>query len=156
MEERDRKTKTAKESEVIMNELVLPNDTNLLGNLLGGRLMHWMDIAGALAASRHSNRVVATVYMESLDFRHPIKVGQLVQLKAKLVWTGRTSMQVKIKVYAEDLQTGEIIKTNQAYMTYVALDDTGRPVEVPKLVPENEEEQMEWLKAEERRNRLGL
>lgn len=152
----DRKTKTPGESEVIMNELVLPNDTNLLGNLLGGRLMHWMDIAGALSASRHSNRVVATVFMDSLDFRHPIRMGELVQLRAKLIWVGRTSMQVKIKVYAENLKTGAIIKTNQGYMTYVALDDEGKPVEVPKLAPQTEEEKSEWAKAEERRSKLGL
>lgn len=98
-------------SQVEMTELVLPNDTNLLGNLLGGRLMHWIDIAGAMAASRHSNRIVATVALDSLDFRHPARMGELVMLKAKLTWVGRTSMEVKVSAYAENLKTGNVILT---------------------------------------------
>jgi len=138
-------------SQVEMTELVLPNDTNLLGNLLGGRLMHWIDIAGALAASRHSNRVVATVALDSLDFRHPVRMGELVMLKAKLTWTGRTSMEVVVRVYAENLKTGSIILTNKAYVTYVALDDEGKPAPVPPLLPETDEEKKDFQEAEERR-----
>ncbi|MGI6776510.1 MAG: acyl-CoA thioesterase [Acetivibrionales bacterium] len=140
------------DSQVEMTELVLPNDTNLLGNLLGGRLMHWIDIAGALAASRHSNRVVATVAIDSLDFRHPVRVGERVILKAKLTWAGRTSMEVTVKVYAENMKTGNTIMTNKAFITFVALDDEGKSTEVPPLYPETEEEKKDYIEAELRRN----
>lgn len=144
--------KPPKLSEVEMTELVLPNDTNLLGNLLGGRLMHWIDIAGAMAASRHSNRIVATVAMDSLDFRHPAHMGELVILKAKLTWVGRTSMEVTVKAYSENIKSGNIILTNKAYLTFVALDDEGKPVVVFPLIPETDEEKKEYIEAELRRN----
>ncbi|MGE4284592.1 MAG: acyl-CoA thioesterase, partial [Clostridia bacterium] len=83
--------KLPKESMVEMNELILPNDTNLLGNLLGGRLLHWIDVAGALTAQKHCNRVVVTVAIDSVDFKHPVKVGEMVTLRAKVTWVGRTS-----------------------------------------------------------------
>jgi acyl-CoA hydrolase len=140
------------DSQVEMTELVLPNDTNLLGNLLGGRVMHWIDIAGALAASRHSNRIVATVAIDSLDFRHPVRVGERVILKARLTWAGRTSMEVTVKVYAENMKTGNTIMTNKAFLTFVALDDEGKPTEVPPLYPETEEEKKDYIEAELRRN----
>ncbi|HHW30924.1 MAG TPA: acyl-CoA thioesterase [Clostridiaceae bacterium] len=143
--------KTPSESQVEMTELVLPNDTNLLGNLLGGRLMHWIDIAGAAAASRHSNGVVATVALDSLDFRHPARMGELVILKAKLTWVGRTSMEVMVKAFSENIKTGKIILTNKAYITFVALDDEGRPRPVPSLILETEEEKKEFQEAEKRR-----
>jgi len=145
------KGKPPSASQVEMTELVLPNDTNLLGNLLGGRLMHWIDIAGAMAASRHCNRIVATVAVDSLDFRHPARMGELVILKAKLTWTGRTSMEVLVKVYAENIKNGNIIMTNKAYLTYVALDDECKPTPVPPLIPETEEEKKEFEEAKLRR-----
>ena len=138
-------------SKVEMTELVLPNDTNLLGNLLGGKLMHWIDIAGAMAASRHSSRIVATVALDSLDFRHPARMGELVMLHAKLTWAGRTSMEVKVNAYAENIKSGNIILTNRAYLTFVALDDTGKPVPVPPLIPETDEERVDYAEAEKRR-----
>lgn len=144
--------KPPKASEVEMTELVLPNDTNLLGNLLGGRLMHWIDIAGAMAASRHSNKIVATVAMDSLDFRHPSRMGEMVILKAKLTWAGRTSMEVTVKVYAENIKTGCIILTNKAYLTFVALDDQGKPSPVPMLIPDTDDEKRDYIEAELRRN----
>jgi acyl-CoA hydrolase len=134
-----------------MTQLVLPNDTNLLGNRLGGRLMHWIDIAGALAASRHSNKTVATVALDSLDFRHPTRMGELIMLKAKLTWVGKTSMEVTVRAYAENLKTGNVILTNKAYLTFVALDDEGKPCEVPPLILETEEEKKDFLEAEQRR-----
>src|SRR5690554_3621279 len=115
------KGKTASQSEIEMTQLVLPNDTNILGNLLGGQLMHWIDIAGALAASRHSNKVVATVALDSLDFRHPVRLGEMVILKARLTWVGRTSMEVSVEVYAENMKTGNAILTNKAFISFVAL-----------------------------------
>ena len=140
------------ESQVEMSELVLPNDTNLLGNLLGGRMMHWIDIAGALAASRHSSKVVATVALDSMDFRHPVRVGEMVILRAKLTWTGRTSMEVTVKCYAENLKTRATILTNKAFITFVALDDSGKPAPVPPLIPVTEEEKQDYLEAQLRRN----
>ncbi len=143
--------KTPSASKVEMTQLVLPNDTNLLGNLLGGTLMHWMDIAGALVASRHSNKIVATVALDSLDFRHPVRVGELVTLKAKMTWAGRTSMEVSINVYAENLKTGNVILTNKAFLTFVALGDDCKPTLVPPLIPETDEEKKDYIEAEKRR-----
>ncbi|NMB33020.1 MAG: acyl-CoA thioesterase [Clostridium sp.] len=144
--------RTPNSSQVEMTELVLPNDTNLLGNLLGGRLMHWIDIAGAMAASRHSNATVATVALDSLDFRHPARMGELVMLKAKLTWVGRTSMEVRVSAYAENLKTGDVILTNRAFITFVALDDEGKPIPVPRLVLETEEERQMFEGGAKRRS----
>jgi len=138
-------------SQVEMTELVLPNDTNSLGNLLGGRLMHWIDVAGAIAASRHSNKTVATVAVDSLDFRHPARMGEVVILKAKLTWAGRTSMEVRVEAYAENLKSGKVILTNKAYLTFVALDEEGRPTPVPRLIPETDEEKKDYEEAQKRR-----
>jgi len=146
-----RPCKRVQDSQIEMTELILPNDTNLLGNLLGGRLMHWIDVAGALAASRHSNHVVATAALDSLDFRHPVRVGEMVRLKAKLTWVGNTSMEVRVDVYCENMKTGNVVKTNKAYITFVALDDEGKPAPVPSLCLETEEEKKEFERAEKRR-----
>lgn len=139
------KSKTGKyprESFVEMTELVLPNDTNLLGNLLGGRLMHWMDVAAGMACSRHSNRIVVTAAVDQLTFHHPVKLGELVNLKAQVTWTGRTSMEVLVKVFAENNLTGEIKLANEAFFTFVAMDEKNMPVSVPKLIPETAEEKL--------------
>lgn len=144
--------KSSRESEVYMSELVLPNDTNLIGNLLGGRLMYWIDIVGALAASKHCRNVVATVQVDSIDFKHPIRKGDMVELRAKLTWVGRTSMEVKVDVYSENLFTGEKRLTNEAYIVFVSIDRFGKPIEVPGLLLESEEEQLDFEKAIERRN----
>ncbi len=146
------KPKKPSESEVETTELVLPNDTNILGNLLGGRLMHWIDVSGAMAASRHSNKVVATVALDSLDFRHPSRMGELVILKAKLTWVGNTSMEVTVKAYTENIISGDTILTNKAYITFVALDGDGKPSVVPALNPETDEEKKDFKDAETRRN----
>lgn len=126
-------TKKISDSVIEMTELVLPNDVNLLYNLKGGRLMHWIDIAAALTASKHSGHVVATVSMNSLDFKHPIHLGEMVKLVATLVSVGNTSMKIKVNVWAENLQTGSVVKTNEATLVFVALDDNGRPIRVPRL-----------------------
>ena len=117
------RAKTAKESEIEMVQLVLPNDVNLLGNLKGGTLMHWIDIAAALAASKHSNCYVATAAMDSLDFKYPSKLGSMVKLSARLMSVGKTSMRIKVTVTSEQLQTGKIIKTNEATLVFVAVFD---------------------------------
>jgi acyl-CoA hydrolase len=132
--------KSPQESAVEMTELVLPNDTNLLGNLLGGRLMHWMDIAGGMSASRYANKVVVTAAVDNLIFHHPVKLGELVNLKAVVTWTGRTSMEILVKVIAENTLTGEKKLANEAFFTFVALDEAGKPYPVPILLPKTDEE----------------
>ena len=126
-------TKSVSDSVVEMVQLVLPNDVNLLNNLKGGQLMHWIDIAAALTASKHSNKIVATVSMDGLDFKHPVKLGEMVKLVATLQSVGNTSMKIKVSVWAENLQTGSVIMTNEATLVFVALDDNGRPTRVPRL-----------------------
>lgn len=150
-EKNERPSKSVQESMIEMCQLVLPNDTNIIGNLLGGRLMHWIDIAGALSASRHSNCVVATAALDSLDFRHPVRVGEMVRLKPRITWVGNTSMEVRVDVYCENMKTGAVIKTNKAYITFVALDDKGQPTQVPSLIINTEEEKLEYEKAIQRR-----
>lgn len=131
------KIKSVCESIVEMTELVLPNDVNLLNNLKGGQLMHWIDIAAALTASRHSNRIVATVSVDSLDFKYPIKLGEMVKLVAKLESVGNTSMKIKVRVWGENLQNGDVRLTNEATLVFVALDSNGRPTQVPRLKMED-------------------
>ena len=128
------------DTEVDMTQLALPNDTNLLGNLLGGRLLHWIDIVGALAATRHARKPVATVSIESVDFRHPIRAGSMVMLNARVIWTGRTSIKVRVRVMAENMYTGDVISTNNALLTYVAMDETGAACVVPRIQPVTEED----------------
>lgn len=138
------KLKSPRESMVEMTELVLPNDTNLLGNLLGGRLMHLVDVAGAMAAQRHSNRIVVTAAIDSVEFKHPVKQGQIITLKSRVTWVGRTSMEVVVEVFSEDFLTGERKLTNKAYLTFVAVDSNSKPVEVCGLLLETEEEKKEY------------
>jgi len=143
--------KKPSESMVEMTELVLPNDANMLGNLLGGKLMHLVDIAGAMAAQRHSNRIVVTAAIDSVDFKYPVKVGEIIILKAKVTWVGRTSMEVAVEVFSEDYINNRRKFTNKAYVTYVAVDSNGKPVEVCGLLPETEEEKREYEAAARRR-----
>ncbi len=146
------KDKTVKESQVQMIELVLPNDTNMLGNLLGGRLMHWIDIAAALAAARHCNNVAVTAAMDNLQFHKPIHLGDIVRLKASVNRAFRTSMEVGVKVEVEDIKTGEIFHSNSAHLTFVSVDrKTNLPVEVPKVIPETDEEKRRFEQAGKRR-----
>lgn len=143
--------KPPRESRVEMVDLVLPNHANLLGNIVGGRVMYLIDIAGGLAASRHCRRVVVTASMDSLDFLRPIKVGDAIILHAWVNYTARTSMEVEVRVYAENLMTGRREHTSTALLTFVALDDKGRPTEVPPLLPETEEEWERYRAGEARR-----
>ena len=133
--------KKISESVVETNHLVLPGNTNLLGNLLGGKTVHWIDIAAALTASRHSNRKVATVSIDKINFKKPIGKGELVCLKSRLVWVGRTSMIIDVDVFSENLVTGNRRKTTEARLTFVALDENSRPAEVPGIEFESEEEE---------------
>lgn len=144
------KLKTPQESLVEMTELVLPNDTNMLGNLLGGKLMHLVDIAGAMAAQRHSNKIVVTAAIDGVEFKHPVKQGEIIILKARVTWVGRTSMEVAVEVFSENLM-GERKFTNKAYLTFVAVDPQGKPVEVCGLRLETEEDKRENEAAVQRR-----
>jgi acyl-CoA hydrolase len=145
------KLKSPRESMVEMTELVLPNDTNMLGNLLGGRLMHLVDVAGAMAAQRHSNKIVVTAAIDSVEFKHPVKAGEIIILKAKVTWVGRTSMEVAVEVFSENYMTDERKFTNKAYLTFVAVDSQGKPAEVCGLLVETEEERLEYEAAATRR-----
>jgi acyl-CoA hydrolase len=136
-----KKKKRPSESFVSMTELVLPNDTNTLNNLMGGRLMHWMDIVSAIAAQKHSNNIVVTASVDNISFRHPIRLGNVVTLRAKVTRAFNSSMEVRIDVDAEDVPSADKFESNSAYFTFVAIDQNGKPVEVPEIEPETPEEQ---------------
>lgn len=133
--------KKASESFIVMNELVLPNDTNMFGNLMGGRLMYWMDIASAIAAGKHCNGPCMTASVDNLSFKNPIKLGNIVHIEAKVSRAFNTSMEIHVKVWGEDSLHQYTYESNEAYFTFVALDPNNRPRVVPGLIPENEEEQ---------------
>jgi acyl-CoA hydrolase len=143
--------KSAQHSFSIMSELVLPNDTNTLGNLMGGRLMHWMDIAAALAAMRHCNCAVVTASVDNISFQSPVKLGNIITLEAKVTRAFNSSMEVFIRVTGEDPSTHFKYLSNEAYLTFVALDPNGRPRHVPELIPETEEEKEKFDGALRRR-----
>jgi acyl-CoA hydrolase len=133
--------KKAAESLVQMTELVLPNDTNTFGNLMGGRLMYWMDIAAALSAMKHCGAPVVTASVDNISFEAPIKLGNVVHIEAKVTRAFNTSMEVHLSVWGEDALQQYKYKSNRAYYTFVALDPNGKPRKVPELVPETELEQ---------------
>ena len=135
-----KKVKTPKDSEVIMSELVLPNDTNTLNNLMGGKLLHWMDIASGIAAQRHCNCSAVTASVDNVSFAAPIRLGQVVGLTARLTRAFKTSMEIFTEVKAEDTKTGEIISSNSAFYTFVAVDESGSTMDVPELKPTNDHE----------------
>lgn len=143
--------KTPKDSFIIMSELVLPNDTNSLGNLMGGRLMHWMDIAGAIASQKHSNCPVVTASVDNVSFNSPIQLGNLLTLEAKVTRAFHTSMEVFLRVWGEDLSSQYKYLSHEAYMTFVALDPNGKPRPVPPIHPETEEEKAMYNEALRRR-----
>jgi acyl-CoA hydrolase len=122
----------------IMSELILPNDTNTLGNLMGGRLMHWMDIAAAISAMKHCNCPVVTASVDNVSFNNPIKLGNLLTIESKLTRAFNTSMEVYLKVWGEDLSAQYKYVSNEAYLTFVALDPNGRPRKVPEILPETD------------------
>jgi len=132
--------KLPKESLTIMNELVLPNDTNTLNNLMGGRLLHWMDIAAAISAQKHCNRIVVTASVDNVSFKHSIKLGDVVTIEAKVTRAFTTSVEVRLDVWAQNIPSGTLVKSNEAYYTFVALNKEGTKVEVPELRPETTDE----------------
>jgi len=140
-----------RESLTDYSEFALPNDANHLGNLLCGKVMHLVDITGAMAAMRHSRRPVVTVAVDYMTFLHPVHIGQLVILRASVNRVFRTSIEVGVKVFMEDLIKGDVKHTSSAYLTYVALDESGAPVEIPPVIPETEEEKRRYQEAGRRR-----
>jgi acyl-CoA hydrolase len=132
--------KKVAESKVIMTEIVLPNDTNVLHNLRGGRILHWMDIASAISAGKHAEAVVVTVSVDQVSFENPIKLGDVVTIESKVTRVFKTSIETHIQVWAENLPTKNKYKCNEAYYTFVALDSNGRPKHVNPVEPETEEE----------------
>lgn len=131
--------------------LVLPNDTNTMGNLFGGRLLEWLDISCAVSASRHSRRTVATVAVNNVTFDRPIKLGDFVTIKAHVSRAFGSSMEIWADVFVEDRVSGDMVKANSAMYTFVAIDNAGQPVKVPESVPTNPEEQERYDSALRRR-----
>lgn len=131
-------TKKPQDTLVVMSELVLPNDTNTLGNLMGGRLMHWMDIAAAIAGQKHCNCPVVTASVDNVSFANPIKLGNLLTIEAKLTRAFNTSMEIYLRVWGEDLAAQYKYLSNEAYFTFVALDPNSRPRKVPEIIPETD------------------
>src|SRR5437773_1848569 len=133
-------SKKPSDSLTVMTEVVLPNDTNVFGNLMGGRLMYWMDIAAAIASQKHCNAPVVTASVDNISFQNPIKLGNTVHIEAKVTRAFNTSMEIFLRVWGEDHQQQYKYKSNEAYYTFVALDPNRRPRIVPQLMPESEEE----------------
>ncbi|MEI6817011.1 MAG: acyl-CoA thioesterase [Bacteroidota bacterium] len=145
------KAKTPKDSIAITTEIVLPNDTNVLGNLMGGRLLHLMDITSAITCHRHCNRVVVTAAVNNVSFNQPIKLGDILTLQAKISRSFNSSMEVFIDVWVENNSTGTKVKCNEAIYTFVAVDQLGNPISVPGIIPETEEEKARYEGALRRR-----
>lgn len=139
------------ESRAISTQIVLPNDTNVLGNLMGGKLLHWMDITAAISASRHSGRVCVTACVNNVSFSQPIHLGDVVTLEASLSRAFSSSMEIFIDVWVEDRKTGEKVKCNEAIYTFVAIDQSGNPIEVPEIIPDTREEKIRYDGALRRR-----
>jgi acyl-CoA hydrolase len=140
------------QSMVEMTEIIYPNDTNPMGKLMGGRVMHWVDSCAAIAAGRHARTPVVTASVDQLNFLRPVPVGGVIVLLASVNYTARTSMEVGVKVFHEDRRTGRRDHVVSAYLTFVSLDEvTGQPREVAKVVPETEEEKRRYEDADRRR-----
>lgn len=142
--------KTPSETAVEMREMVMPHHTNPQNTVFGGTVMSWIDIAAAMVAARHCGRPVVTVHIDDIDFIAPIKMGYHVLIQASLNYVGKTSMIVGVKVTSENPYSGEKRTTTRAYLTFVALDDLGRPVEVPELKPESDDEHRRFENAKKR------
>ncbi len=149
------KAKTAKESLSITTKVVLPNDTNTLGNLFGGQLLAWMDVIASVSAHRHCKRVVVTASVNNVSFQQPINHASIVTLEAKVSRAFTSSMEVFVDVFVEDHITGKREKCNEAIYTFVAVDQNGNPIQVPELIPETEEENKRFAGAM-RRKELSL
>ena len=152
------KKKTVKNTHVIMHELILPNDTNLLGNVLGGRVMHLMDMCAAMSAYKHARTAVVTASVDRLDFLAPAKMGEIMILKSSVNYTGKSSMEVGVRIESENPKTGDIYHTSSAYLTFVSLNENGKPKRVNNISPEDDNEIRRFnegkVRHEERKERL--
>jgi acyl-CoA hydrolase len=149
--------RTVRESRSDYSEICLPNSTNLLGNMLGGHVMHLVDLCGALAGMRHARGTVVTASVDQMTFLHPVHLGDLVLLKSQVNRVFRTSMEVGVKVWVENLHTTELRHMSSAYLTFVALDREGNKIVLPPVMPETDEEKRRYNEAAERRAyRLAL
>jgi acyl-CoA hydrolase len=149
--------KAVRESISEYSEIALPNDANSLGNVLGGKVMHLVDLAAAMAAIRHSRRPCVTASVDSLHFLHPVRIGQLIVLRSSVNRVFRSSMEVGVQVETEELLTGNKLHTCSAYLTFVALDENRRATAIPPVIPESDEEQRRFREAGERREyRLAM
>lgn len=144
-------SKTPSESQIEMREMVMPGDANKHGTIFGGKIMSWIDIAAAMCAERHCQTPVVTAHIDDIDFFSPIKVGHHVIIKASVNFAGTSSMIVGVKVESENPYTGQRRKTTKAYLTFVALDEFGKPVQVPKVKPETETEIRRFENAKKRK-----
>ena len=133
------------------SEVALPNDANTLGNVLGGKVMHLVDIAAALAAVRHSRCPVVTASVDHMNFLHPVHIGQLIVLRSSVNRVFKTSMEVGVRVEVENLISGEILHTSSAYLTFVALDKQGQRIAIPAVIPETDDQKRRYEEAEQRR-----
>jgi len=149
------KSKRAVETLAITTKIVLPNDTNTLGNLFGGQLLAWMDVIASVSAHRHSKRVVVTASVNNVSFQKPIKHASIITLEAKVSRAFNSSMEIFVDVFVEDQVTGLLEKSNEAIYTFVAVDQNGGPIQVPELIPETEQEK-ERYEGALRRKQLSL
>ena len=151
--------KTVKNTHVIMHELVLPNDTNLLGNVLGGRVMHLMDMCAAMSAYKHARSAVVTASVDQLDFLEPARKGDIMMLKSAVNFTGKSSMEIGVRIESENPKTGTMKHTASAYLTFVSLNEKGKPQRIPPVIPETDVEKRRYLEGEvryeQRRKRLN-
>jgi acyl-CoA hydrolase len=145
------KHKTPSQSKVTMTEMVFPNDTNPLNNLMGGRMMHLIDIVAAITAQKHSNRIVVTASVDNVSFTHPIKMGNVVTLEAQITRAFTSSMEIYVRVFAEDIPSGMKRESNTAFLTFVAVDQNGTPITVLPVQPETKEEEQLYESALRRR-----
>ncbi|MGC2662259.1 MAG: acyl-CoA thioesterase [Bryobacteraceae bacterium] len=143
--------RTVQQTQSEFSEICLPNDTNMLNTMLGGHVMHLVDVCGAIAAVRHARCAVVTASVDQMTFLHPVHIGELVRLKSQVNRVFRTSMEVGVKVWVENLLSGEIRHTSSAYLTFVAVDAAGRRVDLPPITPETHEEKRRYEEAAERR-----
>lgn len=143
----EQKGRDANASAITLQQLMLPGHANQLGAVHGGEVMKAVDEAGAICAMRHARRPCVTVCVDSMEFHSAVHVGQLLRCKARVTWTGRTSIEIWVQVEAEDIIAGGVTVTNSAYIVYVALDDKGKPTEVPPLNVTTEEDQRLWRDA---------
>ncbi len=147
------KSRTVQESQAEMSDMMMPENANILGHVFGGVILSMMDKCAAISAFRHARTNVVTVSIDRVDFREPIHVGDLVIMRSSVNYVGRTSMEVGVRVEAEDLVTGRRRHTNSCYLTFVAIDRNGRPFEVPGVVPETPDQERRYAAAKERRRR---